>query len=93
MNSVKKRIIACKIEYHWWRIHRLQKHACKNISISRRQQLIQKMQLHRYEANQLSDLYDVLCGIRNFDNLFVHPLTQSSPIVQEELNNSISRIA
>lgn len=92
MNSVKKRIIACKIEYHWWRIHRLQKLACKNISISRRQNFDQKMQLHRYEANQLSDLYDVLCGIRNFDNLFVHPLTQS-PVMQEEQNDWFSRIA
>lgn len=57
-NTLKKLYTACKIEYHWFRIRRLQR---KPASARRDMAL----GLHRLQAQQLADVYDILAGIRD----------------------------
>lgn len=62
MNTWAKHWTAWCIEYHWWRIRCLRRSAGKNKCAQTR------IQLHRYRAAQLGDLYEILIGIRDFDH-------------------------
>ena len=55
----QKGITALKIEYHWWQIRRLRR------QLTRCQMAAARLQLHRFRAEQLSCLYEVLAGIRD----------------------------
>ncbi len=65
MESLKKACIACQIEYHWWRIRRLRRRGRADLAF--------RIGLHRYEADALGRLFDVISGIRNLDDTFARP--------------------
>ncbi len=55
MRAMKLKWIGVKIEYHWWRIQVLRKRQDKEAEIS----------LHKFEAEQLRYLYEVVAGLRD----------------------------
>jgi hypothetical protein len=58
-NTWEKAATAFWIEYHWWKIRRLQKQQQRSKTTEHH------IALHRYKAAQLADLYEVLSGIRD----------------------------
>ena len=62
MKSLKLKILAAKIEYHWWRVDCLQKLSChrKNESTPCREDF------HKFRAEQLMVLYEMQLGLRDY---------------------------
>ncbi len=61
MKSLKLKILAILIEYHWWRVDCLQKLPCheENESTPCREDF------HKFRAEQLSVLYEMYLGLRD----------------------------
>ncbi len=61
MKSLKLKILAILIEYHWWRVDCLRKknrHEINEGSLSRED-------FHKFRAEQLSVLYEIYIGLRD----------------------------
>ena len=56
-NTLEKAITALRIEYHWWMIRCIRKQRGNTAG--------RRIAMHRYKADQLADLYEVLSGIRD----------------------------
>ncbi|MEE1502744.1 MAG: hypothetical protein UGF89_00670 [Acutalibacteraceae bacterium] len=61
MKSLKLKLLAIIIEYHWWRVDCLQKKTCheKNESTPYREDF------HKFRAEQLLVLYEMCLGLRD----------------------------
>ena len=62
MRCFKQTILAAKIEYHWWRI--TYKRKSRNLKES--EIMLCSENLHRYRAEQLSVIYEISLGIRDY---------------------------
>ena len=68
MKSLKQKILAAKIEYHWWRIARLKKKQENKAS----QRLKYCENLHRYYAEKNSEIYEVSLGLRDRSGKWIY---------------------
>lgn len=61
MKSLKLKILAAKIEYHWWRVDCLRKKTCHE-NYERKPP---REDFHKFRAEQLSVLYEMYMGLRD----------------------------
>lgn len=69
MKSLKQKILAAKIEYHWWCIGsiRRQKKENKNENPN----LANREDFHKFKAEQLSVEYEIHAGLRDYKGQIV----------------------
>ncbi len=63
MKNFNQKLLAAKIEYHWWRIRNLRKK--KSMLTDNPDKLIHAENLHRYKAEKASIEYEISVGLRN----------------------------
>ena len=56
------KILAILIEYHWWRVERLQKKTCHE----KNESTLNREDFHKFRAKQLMVLYEMFLGLRDF---------------------------
>ncbi len=62
--TLQQKLMAIKIEYHWWRIGMLRRNR-KNVSEARKVKSIASENLHRYEAEKTLIQYEIAVGLRD----------------------------
>ncbi len=62
MKSLKLKILAAKIEYHWWRVDCLRRKCYRN----KERYSPCCEDFHKFRAEQLSVLYEMYLGLRDF---------------------------
>lgn len=62
MKSLKLKILALVIEYHWWRIDHLRKKTCHEKTESAHC----REAFHKFRAEQLMVVYEMLLGLRDY---------------------------
>ncbi len=63
MKCFKQIVLSGRIEYHWWRISQLKKRQANK----KNERLRYRENLHRYQAERLSKIYEISLGIRDFN--------------------------
>lgn len=73
MKSLKQKILAVKIEYHWWCIGgiRRKRNAKKSENRSRKPNLANREDFHKFKAEQLSVEYEIHAGLRDYNGKIV----------------------
>lgn len=61
MKSLKLKTLAALIEYHWWQVDRLRKMPCRENN----QNILNREDLHKLKAEQLSVIYEIYLGLRD----------------------------
>lgn len=61
MKSLKLKTLAALIEYHWWQVDRLRKMSCHENN----QNILNREDLHKLKAEQLSVIYEIYLGLRD----------------------------
>lgn len=61
MKSLRQKLLAAKIEYHWWRIDKLKKSRENKTNHCE----TEAENLHRYKAEQLAIEYEISLGLRD----------------------------
>ena len=62
MKSLKLKILAILIEYHWWRVDRLRKKTLHE----KIESTLYREDFHKFRAEQLMVLYEMCLGLRDF---------------------------
>ncbi len=62
MKSLKLKLLATLIEYHWWRVDCLRKKTCPENTESARC----REDFHKFRAEQLMVLYEIHLGLRDY---------------------------
>lgn len=62
MKSLKLKLLAIIIEYHWWRVDCLQKKTCHENTES----TLNREDFHKFRAEQLMVLYEMYLGLRDY---------------------------
>jgi hypothetical protein len=62
MKSLKLKLLAIIIEYHWWRVDCLQKKTCHE----KNESTLNREDFHKFRAKQLMVLYEMFLGLRDF---------------------------
>ncbi len=61
MKSLKLKLLAMLIEYHWWRVDCLRKRTCPENTES----TLCREDFHKFRAEQLMVLYEMCLGLRD----------------------------
>ena len=69
MKSLKQKILAAKIEYHWWCIGGLRRK--KNENKNKKPNLANREDFHKFKAEQLSVEYEIHAGLRDYNEKIV----------------------
>ena len=62
MKSLKLKILAILIEYHWWRVDRLRKKSRHE----KNESTLNGEDFHKFRAEQLMVLYEICLGLRDY---------------------------
>lgn len=62
MKSLKLKILAILIEYHWWRVDRLRKKSRHE----KNESTLNREDFHKFRAEQLMVLYEMCLGLRDY---------------------------
>lgn len=62
MKSLKRKILAAKIEYHWWCIGGIRKRKDEK---KNNEKLMNREDFHKFKAEQLSVEYEIHAGLRD----------------------------
>ena len=62
MKSLKLKILAILIEYHWWRVDCLR----KKTRHEKNESLLCREDFHKFRAEQLMVLYEMYLGLRDY---------------------------
>ena len=64
MKSIEQRLLAAKIEYHWWLVGKIKKHK-KHNCIHCEHTLCVAEKKHRYKAEKALFEYEIYTGLRD----------------------------
>ena len=68
MKSLKQKILAVKIEYHWWCIGGIRK---RKEEKKNKEKLANREDFHKFKAEQLSVEYEIHAGLRDYNGKIV----------------------
>ena len=68
MKSLKRKILAVKIEYHWWCIGGIRKRKDEKKNNAK---LTNREDFHKFKAEQLSVEYEIQAGLRDYKGKIV----------------------
>ena len=69
MKSLKQKILAAKIEYHWWCIGSIRRQ--KKERNANETSLSNREDFHKFKAEQLSVEYEIYAGLRDYNGKIV----------------------
>ncbi|MGN1316769.1 MAG: hypothetical protein ACI4VW_06840 [Acutalibacteraceae bacterium] len=67
MKSLKLKMLAALIEYHWWQVDRLRKTSCHE----KNQNIRDREDFHKFKAEQWSVIYEIYLGLRDYSGKIV----------------------